>query len=144
MLLLQKRCFLSRLFLLVLNQGVQLAAHQGASLRQLFNFALQRIAPRLINAGNQRLIFGDGRMLRGTAERTRGTGLQASTLGLKTGNARFHFAQGFHIAQLLILLFISLTALSQYRFQFFLLLPGGLPGGVELHQALAQRLKLTM
>lgn len=104
--------------LLVLNQGVQLAAHQGASLRQLFNFALQRIAPRLINAGNQRLIFGDGRMLRGTAERTRGTGLQASTLGLKTGNARFHFAQGFHIAQLLILLFISLTALSQYRFQF--------------------------
>ena len=53
----------------MLNQGVQLAAHQGASLRQLFNFALQRIAPRLINAGNQRLIFGDGRMLRGTAER---------------------------------------------------------------------------
>lgn len=132
MLLLQKRCFLGGLFLLLLKQGVQLAAHQGAGLRQLFDFALKRIAPRLIYAGNQRLILGDGRMLRGTAERTGGTGLQAGSLGLQAGNARFHFAQGFDIAKLLILLFIGLTALGQGGFQPLLLLLTGLPGGMKL------------
>ena len=71
-------------------------------------------------------------MLRGTAERTGGTGLQAGSLGLQAGNARFHFAQGFDIAKLLILLFIGLTALGQGGFQPLLLLLTGLPGGMKL------------
>ena len=131
MLLLQKRCCLGDLFLLLLKQGVQLTAYQGASLRQLFDFALKRIAPRLIHAGNQRLILGDGRMLRGTAERTGGTRLQTGALSLKIGNTRFHFTQGFDIAELLILLFIGLTALGQGGFQPLLLLLTGLPGGMK-------------
>ena len=132
MLLLQKRCFLGGLFLLLLDQSVKLAARQRSGLRQLLNFALQRIAPRLVYAGNQRLIFGDGRMLRGTAKRAGGAGLQASTFGLKTGNTGFHFAEGFHIAELLMLFFIGLTALSQRGFQPLLLLLTGLPGGIKL------------
>nr|VUD32567.1 Uncharacterised protein [Raoultella sp. NCTC 9187] len=138
MLLLEQRVSLLFLFKLLFQQRIQLAAQLGAFFCQLFNLALEGLAAGLIHAGRQRPIFGDGRVFAGAAERARRAGLQARALLFQADNPRFQLANGFHIAELLIFLFISLAPLGERRFQLLLLLAAGLLRRLQLAEALAQ------
>ena len=111
LLLLQKRCFLVSVFLLLFKQRFKLAAQLRAFFRQLSHVTLQRVAASLVDAGYQRLVFRDRRMMFRTAQWTRRARLQAGALGFQPGDTRFQFADGFYIAELLIFFLPRLTTL---------------------------------